>query len=231
MKKRQRLGQHFLKSNKIAQEIVSAAKPSKKDTILEIGTGKGVLLPLLCKDAKKVISIEADHSLYNENKGKFSKISNLTLKHGDGFKSKDDFTIFVSNLPYSKSKNAIEWLAQKKFIRAIIMVQKEFAQKLLEEKKAISVLANYTFEIREIIKVGKNNFSPPPKVDSVVLELTRKKLLSRELISAVNKLFSYRRKTLSNILKQFGLEMESDKRLDDLNGDEIIKIAKQIIKK
>jgi 16S rRNA (adenine1518-N6/adenine1519-N6)-dimethyltransferase len=231
MKKRQRLGQHFLKSNKIAQEIVSAAKPSKKDTVLEIGTGKGILVPLLCKNAKKVISIESDRELHREIKTKFSEIPNLTLNLGDGFKSKDDFTIFVSNLPYSKSKNAIEWLAQRKFLRAVIMVQKEFAQKLLYEKKAISVLANYAFDIREITKVGKNNFSPPPRVDSVVLELARKKSVSRELIITVNKLFSYRRKTLQNILKQFGQDIESDKRLDDLNGDEIIKIAKQIIKK
>jgi len=43
-------------------------------------------------------------------------------------------------------------------------------------------------------------------------------------------LFSYRRKTLQNILKQFGKDIDSNKRLDDLNGDEIIKIAKQIIK-
>ncbi|MFB5597490.1 MAG: ribosomal RNA small subunit methyltransferase A [Nitrosopumilaceae archaeon] len=230
MKKRHRLGQHFLKSNKIAHKIVSTAKPSKKDTVLEIGTGQGILVPLLCKNAKNVISIEADKELHKEISIKFSKIPNLTLRHGDGFKSQDDFTIFVSNLPYSKSKNAIEWLTQKKFLRAVVMVQNEFAQKLFQEKKAISVLANYAFDIRKITKVGKNNFSPPPKVDSVVLELTRKNQVSKELIAAVNNLFSYRRKTLQNILKQFGQDIESDKRLDDLNGDEIIKIAKQIIK-
>ncbi len=230
MKKRQRLGQHFLKSNKIAQEIVFAVKPSKKDTILEIGTGKGILTPLLCKKAKKVISIEVDKELHTEAKVKFAKIPNLTLKYGNGFKSQEQFTLFVSNLPYSKSKNAIEWLAQKKFLRAVVMVQKEFAQKLLEEKKAISVLANYAFDIHEITKVGKNNFSPPPNVDSAVLVLTRKKSLSKELITTVNKLFSYRRKTLTNIFKQFGKDIESDKRIDDLKGDEIIKIAKQILK-
>ncbi len=91
-------------------------------------------------------------------------------------------------------------------------------------------MANYGLDIKEIMKVGKNNFFPPPKVDSVVLELTRKKLASKELIQTVNKLFSYRRKTLQNILKQFGKNIKSDKRLDDLSGDEIIKIAKQIIK-
>ncbi len=229
MKKRQRLGQHFLTSDKIAEQIVSTAMPSRHDTILEIGTGKGILVSLLCKNAKKVISIETDKELHEKAKSKFSDISNLTLKYGDGFKSKDNFSIFVSNLPYSKSKNAIQWLIQRKFLRAVIMVQKEFAQKLLNEKKAISVLANYALDIKEITKVGKNNFFPPPKVDSVVLELTRKKSVSKELIQTVNKLFSYRRKTLQNILKQFGKNTESDKRLDDLSGDEIIKIAKQII--
>ena len=39
-----------------------------------------------------------------------------------------NFTVFVSNLPYSESRNAIEWLVQRKFSHAIIMVQKEFAQ-------------------------------------------------------------------------------------------------------
>ena len=230
MKKRQRLGQHFLTSDKIAKQIISAAKPSKQDTVLEIGTGKGILVSQLCKNAKKVISIEADKNLHDAAKSKFSDITNLTLKYGDGFKSKDNFSIFVSNLPYSKSKNAIEWLIQRKFLRAVVMVQKEFAQKLLKEKKAISVLANYALIIKENVKVGKNNFFPPPKVDSVVLELTRKKSVSKELILTVNKMFSYRRKTLQNILKQFGKNIKSDKRLDDLSGDEIIKIAKQIIK-
>ncbi len=230
MKKRQRLGQHFLTSDKIAKQIVSAAKSSKQDTVLEIGTGKGILVSQLCKNAKKVISIEADKDLHDAAKSKFSDITNLTLKYGDGFKSKDNFSIFVSNLPYSKSKNAIEWLIQRKFLRAVVMVQKEFAQKLLKEKKAISVLANYGLDIKEIMKIGKNNFFPSPKVDSVVLELTRKKSASKELILTVNKLFSYRRKTLQNILKQFGKNIKSDKRLDDLSGDEIIKIAKQIIK-
>ena len=42
----------------------------------------------------------------------FSDIENLVLKSGDGFKKKDSFSIFVSNLPYSKSKDAIEWFAQ-----------------------------------------------------------------------------------------------------------------------
>jgi len=233
MKKRQRLGQHFLKSEKIAENIVAAANLSKHDSVLEIGTGRGILIPFLCKNAKQITSFETDKKLYHDAKVRYS-ISNLKLKLGDGFKSKENFTVFVSNLPYSKSRDAIEWLVQKKFSRAVIMVQKEFAEKLetklKKKRKAISVLAQHAFDIEPVIKVSKTNFTPQPKVDSVVLKINSKKVVSKELIKTVNKLFSYRRKTIQNILKQFGKVSDSTKRLDELDGDEIIKIAKQIIK-
>ncbi|QLH09386.1 16S rRNA (adenine(1518)-N(6)/adenine(1519)-N(6))-dimethyltransferase RsmA [Candidatus Nitrosotenuis sp. DW1] len=232
MKKRQRLGQHFLQSQNIAKSIVESAKITKSDTVLEIGTGRGILTPLLCAGAKSVISVEADSELYSDAQEEFSNLSNLELVHGDGFKSDVEFTVFVSNLPYSQSRKAIEWLAQKKFSRAVIMVQKEFAEKLFSESshemRAVSVIANHAFDMEQIIDVGKSNFNPPPKVDSVVLCLEHKNTLSKDLIKTVNHLFSYRRKTLGNILKKFGQTVQSTKRLEELSGGEIIKIAKQI---
>ena len=230
MIKRKRLGQHFLTSNSIAEKIVRAAKITNTDTVLEIGTGKGILINLLCKNAKKVISIDADKMLYEKAKKQFSNLPNLELQHGDGFKTGEKFDVLVSNLPYSKSREAIEWLTQQKFDRAVIMVQKEFAEKLLSntEKRAISILAQYCLDIEKVLHVGKENFNPPPKIDSVVLSITSKRTLSLKMIHAVNRLFSYRRKTLQNILKQFDITSDSKKRLDEIDGDEIIKIAKQI---
>ncbi len=231
MKKRQRLGQHFLKSQNIAGKIVESAGITSKDIVLEIGTGPGILTPMLCERAKSVVSIEADESLYSDAILKFSKIPNLELMFGDGFEAEIDFTIFVSNLPYSESKRAIEWLAQRKFKTAVIMVQKEFAEKLVtksKEMRAISVIGNHSFDIEKILNVGKNNFEPPPKVDSVVLRLTPKNRITQNLIDSVEKLFSQRRKTIGNIAKSFGKSIPSDKRLEELSPDEIIKIAKQI---
>ena len=232
MRKRKNLGQHFLKSNTVAKSIVSAAKITKNDLIFEIGTGHGILIPYLCKKARKVYSVEIDKNLYNLAKSNFSNYPNLILEHGDGFTTNHIFSIFVSNLPYSKSRKAIEWLLQKKFLRAVILVQKEFAEKLTsnEEHKAISVLANYGFEIKFLMNVKNSNFFPSPKVDSILLLLKPKKTLSKLLISTVNRIFSYRRKTVQNILKQFGINSTSKRRLDDLTGDEIIGIAKKIIK-
>jgi len=233
MRKRKRLGQHFLASENVAKSIVSAANLTKNDIVLEIGTGRGILVPLLCNKAKKVISIEYDKVLYHDAALKFSNISNLTLKHGNGFKTNEKFSVFVSNLPYSQSRKAIEWLIQKNYSKAVIMVQEDFAKKLLnnENHKAISVLVNYATDIVPILNVKKTNFFPQPKVNSTVIKLTRKKSVSKDLIQTVHKLFSFRRKTLQNILKQFGQNIQSEKRLDDLTGDEIIKIAKRINKK
>jgi len=234
MRKRKRLGQHFLVSENVAKSIVSAAKLTKNDVVLEIGTGRGILVPLLCNKAKKVISIEYDKLLYQDACMKFSNISNLTLKQGNGFKTNEKFSVFVSNLPYSQSRKAIEWLIQKKFSRAVVMVQEDFANKLLNSQKshkAISVLVNYATELTPILNVKNTNFFPQPKVNSTVIKLTRKKSVPKNLIQTVNKLFSYKRKTLQNVLKQFGQYIQSEKRLDDLTGEEIIKIAKYIIQK
>ena len=235
MIKRKKLGQHFLNSNSIAKSIVSEAKITKKDIVFELGTGLGILTPLLCEKASKVISIDVDEKLVGNAKSTFSNISNLILKSGDGFKKKDSFSIFVSNLPYSKSKDAIEWLAQTPFSHGVIMVQKEFADKLLtkspKKRKAVSIIANHAFEIRSISKVRKNNFSPPPKVDSVILKIIQKNTMKKDLIQVINKIFSYRRKTIKNILKQFNKETVIDKRVDDLSGDEIIDLAHQILEK
>jgi 16S rRNA (adenine1518-N6/adenine1519-N6)-dimethyltransferase len=235
MIKRKQLGQHFLNSNLIAKSIVSEAKITKQDIVFELGTGLGILTPLLCEKANKVISVDVDEKLVRNAKSAFSNIDNLILKSGDGFKKKDSFSIFVSSLPYSKSKDAIEWLAQTSFSHGVIMVQKEFADKLLanssKKRKSVSIIANYAFEITKISKVGKNNFSPPPKVDSVILKIIQKNTMKKDLIQTINKIFSYRRKTVKNILKQFNKETVIDKRVDDLSGDEIIYLANQILEK
>jgi 16S rRNA (adenine1518-N6/adenine1519-N6)-dimethyltransferase len=235
MIKRKLLGQHFLNSQNIAKSIITEAKITKNDVVFELGTGLGVLTPLLCEQAKKVISVDADEKLVRSAKSKFSKIDNLVLKSGDGFMTQDTFSIFVSNLPYSRSKDAIEWLAQSTFSHGVIMVQKEFAEKLLakssKNRKAISIIATHAFEISIVSKVGKNNFSPPPKVDSIILKIIKKNSINEEIIQTINKIFSYRRKTIKNILKQFNKETMVDKRVDDLSGDEIINLANQILEK
>ena len=230
---RKKLGQNFLNSKSIAKFIVDSAKISKNDIVYEIGIGRGILTPFLCEQSKNVISVEKDHQLYNETLTKFTKINNLKIIHGDGFKQNQKFDIFVSNLPYSESKKAIQWMLMNNFMHGIVMVQYDFAKKLLAEKKerkAVSVLAQSGFEMKILKKVGKENFTPNPKIDSAIMSFSRKDTFSKELIQSVNLLFSFRRKKLQNIGKKLGIEIKSNQRLEEMNNNEIIKFAKKIRK-
>jgi 16S rRNA (adenine1518-N6/adenine1519-N6)-dimethyltransferase len=232
MNRQKKLGQNFLKSKLIAKFIVDSAKISKNNLVLEIGTGRGILIPYLVETGARIISIENDKKLFHEMVEKFGNLDNLNLKYGDGFKINQNFSILVSNLPYSQSRTAVEWLLQKKFTRAIVMLQKDFVQKLVESgknRRAISILTAYGFNIEILKHVKKHNFLPIPKIDSVIIQITQKQQLKKELILNVNKLFSYRRKTVQNISKQFGKNNKSKKRLEELTTNEIIKLAKDII--
>ena len=226
-----KLGQNFLNSKSIAKFIVDSATISKNNTVYEIGIGKGILTPYLCEQSKNVISVEKDLNLYEESKVKFSKIKNLKIIHGDGFKQNEKFDIFVSNLPYSESKKAIQWMLMEKFQHGIVMVQYDFAKKLLahdNDRKAISVLAQSGFEMKILKTIGKENFTPKPKINSSIMSFTRKHTFSKELIRSVNLMFSFRRKKLQNIGKKLGLEIKSDQRLEEMSNNEIIKFAKKI---
>ena len=230
---RKKLGQNFLNSKSIAKLIVDSAKISKTDTVYEIGTGKGILVPFLCEQSKNVISAEKDYQLYEETKIKFDKTKNLKIIHGDGFKQHEKFDIFISNLPYSESKKAIQWMLMNEFTHGIVMVQYDFAKKLLAEKqerRAVSVLAQSGFEMKILKKIRKENFTPKPKIDSAIMSFSRKDTFSKELIQSVNLLFSFRRKKLQNIGKKLGIETKSDQRLEEMNNNEIIKFAKKIRK-
>ncbi len=230
MNRRQRLGQHFLISENIARGMVDAAGVTKSDTILEVGTGRGILTGLLCERAGAVISYEADRRLYEEALSTM-RAKNLDLRYGDGIGAADKFDVFVSSLPYSRSREAVEWLIQRDFGRGVIMVQSEFAAKLActgARRRAIGVLAGQAFEITRIMGAGRANFDPPPGVDSVVLKLARRRTLPARTIRAVNGMFSYRRKTLQNMLGRLGVQSGDRRRLDDLGGGEIIEIAGRI---
>ncbi len=242
-RRRQYLGQHFLKSQQTAKKIVDSAEISPGDIVLEIGSGKGILLPLLCEKAKKVISYEKDPHLFTLLKSKLKNLENLEMVHGDGFTTRRQFSVFVSNLPYSKSRRAIEWLVLQKFSKAVIMIQREFGDKLLtanpRERKAVTVLANYCFNMEKISRVNKREFEPEPQVDSIILKITKKKrkkekeekYLTPSLIQIVNRIFSYRRKKIANILEQFEIKKSNDQeRLDNLSTEEIIDLAKKIQK-
>ena len=98
MNKQKKLGQNFLKSELIAKFIVDSAKISKNNLVLEIGTGRGILIPYLVETGARIISIENDKKLFHEMEEKFDNLDNLNLKYGDGFKINQNFSNNFQNL-------------------------------------------------------------------------------------------------------------------------------------
>ncbi len=198
--------------------VVDAARLGPDDTVLEVGAGDGALTSLLCGRAGSVVAAEADARLYAEARARLAGRGNLTLVLGDGFAVPRGFTAFVSNLPYSQSRRAIEWLARKEFDRAVVSVQEEFAGKLLEEdprrRRAVSVLAAHAFRISRVGAIERSEFEPEPRVDTAVLLLEKRRAVPHAAVRALNLMFSRRRKA-----------MWDGRRLEDLGAGEVMEIA------
>jgi 16S rRNA (adenine1518-N6/adenine1519-N6)-dimethyltransferase len=150
------------------------------------------------------------------------------------------FDVFVSNLPYSRSKDAIEWLAVQEFDRAIVMLQKEFVSKLQAKPgetnyRAISVIGQYCFDIKKLFEVGRASFEPKPKIDSQVIKLIPNKdvNITAQIISTLNFIFSLRNKRASSVSENLGAKFDysSNIRIDELDPIDLIELAKSINKK
>jgi 16S rRNA (adenine1518-N6/adenine1519-N6)-dimethyltransferase len=206
--------------------------------VCEAGTGKGILTQELCKHAKRVVSFEIDRVLYTQALSYLSDFSNLLLINTDIFKVNNvDFHVFVSNLPYSRSKDAIEWLALRKFRRAIVMLQKEFVNKLQARPgetnyRSVSVIGQYCFKIDSLFEVNKTSFLPQPQIDSQVVRLTpyENNCIDIQTLNTLNYIFSFRNKKASSVAKIFGTNQSSylhlnNKRIDELSPQNLVALS------
>ena len=224
------LGQHFLADRHVLGRIIAASALAKNETACEAGTGNGVLTEELCKHAGRVISYEVDKRLYEGAQS--LDFENLQLVNADLFKLEDvKFDAFVSNLPYSRSRDSMQWLATMQFRRAIVMVQREFADKISarpgdENYRAISSICSYCFKIERLFSVGRDAFNPPPKVQSEVLRLMPVHTITLDTIKKVNGLFSQRNKKAARVASRMGVQVDfGDRRIDQLEPEEIMRMA------
>ncbi|HKZ62517.1 MAG TPA: rRNA adenine N-6-methyltransferase family protein, partial [Nitrososphaera sp.] len=106
-------GQHMLADRRVLGRILDAAGIGKGETVLEAGTGHGILTAELCRVAKSVVSYEVDKNLNQRARAQL-QFQNLKLVNADLFKTANlAFDVFASNLPYSRSRDAYEWLAMQ----------------------------------------------------------------------------------------------------------------------
>ena len=229
----------MLVDRRILAKIISAAYIGKDEIVLEAGTGQGILTAELCKYAKQVISYEIDIKLYRKVQEQLlSQFKNLELVNADLFKTKDPhfFDVFISNLPYSRSRDAIEWLSTQEFDRAILMVQEEFADKLAarpgsKNYRAISALAAHCFAIEKLFKVRRESFEPQPKVESSIIRIIPINAITREGIRNINLLFSRRNKKDTSVAAEIGIIIDANygsKKIDELEPRHLVQIAELI---
>ncbi|HET6779947.1 MAG TPA: 16S rRNA (adenine(1518)-N(6)/adenine(1519)-N(6))-dimethyltransferase RsmA [Nitrososphaera sp.] len=233
------LGQHMLVDRGILAKILYAAQITNHETVLEAGTGQGILTAELCRAAGHVVSYEVDSKLYRKAQEQFSSLQfkKLELVNADLFKTKDPhfYDVFVSNLPYSRSRDAVEWLSTQKFNRGIVMVQEEFADKLTAKPgsknyRAISVLTAHCFAIEKLFKVRRQSFEPQPRVESAIIKIIPINTVTRETVGNINLLFSKRNKKAASVAAEAGIISPNygSKRIDELEPQDLIKLAESI---
>ncbi len=230
-------GQNFLIDSKISSKIIELAEIKSFENVCEIGTGKGVLTAYLCKNANFVKSFEIDKKIYDTVKFLNTKFSNLEIINKDILKYNKplEFDVFVSNIPYSRSKDILSWLATKKFKRGIIMVQEEFSQKIESKPgdknyRAISAITQYCFDIVPLFKVNRKSFYPQPKVNSQVLKLIHKnRILSKDMISKINFLFSFKNKNINKLNKKLNTNFDqTNLKIKRIDPEQIIAMSQLI---
>ena len=221
---RKGLGQHFLVSRKAVEAIIESCAPAEGVPVLEIGPGAGTLTRALAEAGADVTAVEIDAraiELLKETVGDFPAVR---IVAGDilaidlpTLLGSRQWTV-VGNLPYAiTSPILIRLLAMPgQFIRAVLMVQREVADRLLAPPggKTYGSLTIYTrvyADVSRVIKVSAGSFLPPPHVDSTVVQLAIRPdplvptFLQDTFFRIVRAAFGQRRKMLENALLGGGI--------------------------
>ncbi len=214
-----KLGQVFLIDHNVIDKIMNVASLTKEDHVLEVGCGDGILTSSLSQSCQSLTVIEIDQHCIDQTKKAVTESTNIEFIHNDVLKTPFDtlsskkLTI-VANIPYYLSAKFIQHCVIYKdcLKNIIIMVQKEFAQKLIAETGAkehtsLSLYTQFYFDVTYLFTVSKNSFKPIPKIDSAMIQLTPKEsppfdVNEEVFFKLINTAFWGRRKQLSSAIKK-----------------------------
>ena len=216
------MGQNFLISEDVLDEIMDASEIKKSDTIVEIGPGLGTLTERLAPAAHQVIAIEKDRRFISILK-RSQTLKNVQIIESDVLRFnfgeiKSGYKI-VANIPYYLTSHLLQMLLAlgNKPSRIVFMVQKEVAERLVAKAGELSILGisvQIFADVEIIATVPKENFWPQPKVDSAIVlimprgkfpEITDQKLFFRIIKIA----FAGKRKQIHNSLAN-GLKLPKE---------------------
>ncbi|MBI2079903.1 ribosomal RNA small subunit methyltransferase A [Candidatus Micrarchaeota archaeon] len=231
------LGQSFLSDHNILRKEVALASVNGT-VVLEIGGGDGRLTEkILDKSPKHLYVVEKDHRFSELLKQKFIDIENIEILSAD-FLDLDlqslNPQIIIGNIPYNISSKIIFSLKDLNFERAVLMVQKEFAEKMVAKPNdgnygRLSVTSQLFFTVQFVQKVPRHLFSPSPRVDSAIIILTKNTFAVDGFAEEViNKLFQHRNKTVKNALSGYNINNLNEfinRRVRTLSKEDCLKIT------
>lgn len=222
VKAKKHLGQHFLNDENIARKIAETLSGNGYSDVLEIGPGMGVLTKYLLEKDLATYVIEIDNESVDYLNAHYPKlhgkiISKDFLKYNIKEVFEERPFAIIGNFPYNISSQIVFRMLDFRYQIPEFsgMFQKEVAERICEKKGSktygiLSVLVQAFYEAEYLFTVSENVFTPPPKVKSGVLRLTRKENYhlpcdERLFFNVVKTAFNQRRKQLRNSLKSFGL--------------------------
>ena len=244
---KKKLGQHFLTDENIAQKIVNGLQSTAN--VLEIGPGMGVLTKYLIPKCDQLKLIEIDHEsveylseAYPEFQANIIQANFLKVNPTEIFSQ--EFSI-IGNFPYNISSQIFfRVIENRELVPELVgMIQKEVAERLVSPPGnktygILSVILGAFYDMEILFLVSENVFTPPPKVKSAVIRLTRKENFELDcdeklFFSVIKTGFNQRRKTLRNSLKSLWVnKLDTDeypifkKRPEQLGVEEFVELTK-----
>jgi len=216
-----RLGQHFLRDQRVIHRIIEALEPKDGETIVEIGPGTGALTSILVERCSRVIAVEFDKKLAPLLSERFAGFPNFKLVMADALST--DFCLqipparrarLVANLPYNISTAILQRLISQRacFEEMVLMLQREVVERVLapagtSDRGFISVVVEAYCEAEKLFDVAPGAFRPPPKVWSSVMRLKFRPQIMVDvndedlLWATVSAGFAQKRKTILNNLR------------------------------
>ncbi len=215
LRPKKEFGQHFLVAPHAIRGIVAEVLDSPAPRLLEIGPGPGVLTAPLLEDGRPLWAVELDPEACELLASRFADQPCFRLLRGDAVRvelPEGEAWSIAGNLPYNAATAILTRLLLEPvpWDRMVLMFQLEVGQKLMGvpgEKNygPLSVLSQLTTRMTRLMKLGPGAFSPPPKVDSVVIRFDPRAGAPphperRLFLGFLHRVFAHRRKTLLNNL-------------------------------